>query len=291
MKKYRLIKEYPGSPKLGTTVKHMDDFPMYKEIESICYPFLSNIVENHPEFWEEIVEKDYEILSYINDKNNICKLNFDEKQWKQQYVIGNLHIFKIHSIKRLSDSEIFTIGDRIKGFKADEEGFKIKYIFISNNELCFATYSKHEDLDNGRSCYLNNTFPIKLKQPLFTTEDGVDIFENDKIYWINAYTLDDVYCDTYYQDCGEFDLKDGLISIKEFNKLNKDDNELALFGFSTKEKAEEYILLNKSCLSLNDLRQFFPDTYIPFKKGESATEDISTEQLENLVKSKIQQSV
>ena len=49
--------------------------------------------------------------------------------------------------------------------------------------------------------------------------------------------------------------------------------------------------MNKPVLSLNDLKQFFPDTYIPFKKGESATEDINTKQLEELVKSKIQQFV
>jgi hypothetical protein len=75
---------------------------------------------------------------------------------------------------------------------------------------------------------------IKLKQPLFTTEDGVDIFEDD-IFWNvgTTYNLND------YQITNN---KYELVFLKDGSKQ-----------FSTKEKAEKYILMNKPCLSLQDL--------------------------------------
>jgi hypothetical protein len=61
-KKYRLIKKYPGSLELGTIIYINDDK---------CYCDKSggllgekDIVLNYPEFWGEIVEKNYEILSF-----------------------------------------------------------------------------------------------------------------------------------------------------------------------------------------------------------------------------------
>ncbi len=44
--KYILKKEYPGSPKLGNIIDNLEN----------------DWIENYPEFWQEVVEKDYEIL-------------------------------------------------------------------------------------------------------------------------------------------------------------------------------------------------------------------------------------
>lgn len=67
-KKYRLIKKYPGSPELGTIIYINDDK---------CYCDKSggllgekDIVLNYPEFWGEIVEKDYEILTVIGNNGH-----------------------------------------------------------------------------------------------------------------------------------------------------------------------------------------------------------------------------
>ena len=56
MKKFKLIKEYPGSPKLGT-IKPKDTI-----ISGITFFDREKTperdwIENYPEFWEEIVEK------------------------------------------------------------------------------------------------------------------------------------------------------------------------------------------------------------------------------------------
>ena len=70
---------------------------------------------------------------------------------------------------------------------------------------------------------------IEQKIPLFTTEDGVDIFKGDT-FWITA--------------GGNFvQFNAGFIHEKMGSKG----------CFSTKEKAEEYILFNKPLLSLNEI--------------------------------------
>jgi hypothetical protein len=76
---------------------------------------------------------------------------------------------------------------------------------------------------------------IKVKKPLFTTEDGIDIFESDKFYVLvtpfndkDKTNICEQTASSYYRDC-------------------------KLLTFFTKKKAEEYILINKPCLSLNDI--------------------------------------
>jgi hypothetical protein len=77
MKKYKLIKQYPGSVVLGTIAQPND---------LIQHDFF----EKYSEFWQEVIEKDYEIL------------------------ISRVVPQEILSVKRLSDGEVFTIGDRAK---------------------------------------------------------------------------------------------------------------------------------------------------------------------------------
>lgn len=205
-KKYKLIKLYPGSPELGTirnwnsnSWSDNNDFTENKMFQPSHYP----------EFWELVVEKDYEILDTNIDDN-----------LKQT----------IHSIKRKSDSEIFTIGDKIQYYNITGEKSHthvISDITIYENKILLnhnhGTWKSHGDFNKVQ----------KAKQPLFTTEDGVDMYVGDE-YWF-------------------------LINMKHLVNLTvlpahkpsefKDN----MKRFSTKEKAEEYILLNKPCLSLQDI--------------------------------------
>ncbi len=113
MKKFLLIKEYPGSPKLGI---------VYDELW-----FCSKLIpELYPEFWREITEKDYEILFFIPTEQNNTFLGIRSyKEIKKQLETYNQtpenwfednHYWDIYSIKRLSDGEIFTVGDKIEGY-------------------------------------------------------------------------------------------------------------------------------------------------------------------------------
>jgi len=52
MKKYRLIREYPGSLKLGVIVKKKGDYHYETIDEKEC--FHHSAIEGYPEFWEEL---------------------------------------------------------------------------------------------------------------------------------------------------------------------------------------------------------------------------------------------
>ena len=224
--KYILKKEYPGSPKLGNIIDNLEN----------------DWIENYPEFWEEVVvKKDYEILSlarFCSIKPTITDVSY----YGDGYIEALLKCdnARIHSVKR-NDGEIFTIGDKTNfGL--------ISKIVINNNSLLFYFEQK--------SCGYNLQTLIKWK-PLFTTEDGIDIYEGDYSYGIHNSKFD-------------------IVKIKHISTVYVGDN---FIEFSTKEKAEQYILLNKPCLSVNDIKNIFPRIF----DGEK--------ELIKLVKSKIQQSV
>ena len=108
MKKYKLIKTYPGSPKLSTEI-------IETQINSLCpvnecYTSRKTFMligydsfeienpKNYPEFWEKVVEKDYEILC-IKHKESKCF-------YRNSIDLRNLNFYDIHSVKRLSDGEV-----------------------------------------------------------------------------------------------------------------------------------------------------------------------------------------
>lgn len=86
MKKYKLIKKYPGSPEIGTIVRQSDINGYYKTIDNpfeyTMYHF-SNI-DNHPEFWEEVKE---EKPIYVSKVSNV-KVYPDKDYWFIDYPIG-----------------------------------------------------------------------------------------------------------------------------------------------------------------------------------------------------------
>ena len=72
MVKYKCVKEYPGGPELGIIAEQEDDawFKWYRD--SVSYRrFRINEVINYPEFWEEVKENEFLILSVSATKENI----------------------------------------------------------------------------------------------------------------------------------------------------------------------------------------------------------------------------
>ena len=100
---------------------------------------------------------------------------------------------------------------------------------------------------------------------LFRTEDGVDIFEGVTIYGIN----------------NDWDV---------FSHFTDLQNKVKSWGikpiFSTREKAEAYIIVNKPVLSLKDVATIYKG--INKKTNHSSSQ---ANQLKELVRNKIQQSV
>lgn len=110
MKKYKLIKEYPGSPILNTIIEYIE------ESDDIDEPFNGWIdnndneyesPENYPEFWQEIIEKDYEILMLSlqgSERHRLTNVINNSNDYIEALL--NCHGNYIHSVKRLSDGEI-----------------------------------------------------------------------------------------------------------------------------------------------------------------------------------------
>lgn len=133
----------------------------------------------------------------------------------------------IYSVKRLYDGEIFTIGDfvndrTISSFSINwmEPGFKVHCDDVGKGNI-------------NDGCFFELQYLKKTKQKLFTTEDGVDIFEGDTFYTILK---------NLTSDC-----KITEIVATAHSKYTK------YLDFSTKEKAEEYVLANKPIFSYNDI--------------------------------------
>jgi hypothetical protein len=232
-KQYRLIKKYPGSPELNMEViKKETGYNRVDKTIPLKNWIIPLDIENYTEFWEEIKEKDYEILSFLiqlegsmgssifkvkNNKIDLCAYTVEE------CLIKN---FEIYSVKRLFDGKVFIINDKLDGFDIScGTNSNISSFRIENNELKVGV--REIGVVSLKSCK-------HKKQPLFTTEDGVDIFKGDNYFSINK--------------------KYWLVESPENTcKLNYETYHINSHNFSTKEKAEEYILYNKPCVSLNDI--------------------------------------
>jgi len=219
----------------------------YKVSTSQNFTIPKCIIENSND-WEEVIDKNYEILSFIDISKLIKKkdgLFYRENTQNKGVREDQISHFRINSVLRKSDNCVFTIGDKI-------DGISYKNIVINSIDLN-PNYPQimFNKLDEG----IDLTNAVKSKPILFTTEDGVDIFEGDFSYFLtNNFVLKNK--DTYYGG-----------------------GEHSGWYFSTKEKAEKYILMNKPCLSLNDVGKFYKKL-LDFSNGNS-------QGLKELVKSKL----
>jgi hypothetical protein len=230
--------------------------------------------EPSKEFWEEIIEIKplYFINSFISNRNiiNIPEGTIVIKDKNNNFIshphtyfqvlstekeLLNNHDWSIYSIIRISDGEIFTLGDKTnKGI--------INSINIDNR---FSNHNKHiiSLMINSTTGYrLDELKKLKL---LFTTEDGIDIFEGDEYYPIHK---------------GSYQKGNKSIARKTYEDSNYSNNDWILFG--KKENADMYLILNKPCLSLNDIWDISNN-----KSSDDNYVIIDKRKLKDLVKSKL----
>lgn len=219
---------------------------------------------------EKEKEEEYKILSFISDKNSHRSCNkvvlneqTNSYDWDLESCKGlskdkvddflKNKNWKIHSIRRSSDGEIFTINDTVQLIpgKWDSNDCNISEIKIINDNVVFGIIqgTSTSEYDQGINSWRKITPRI-----LFTTEDNVDIKENDN-YWC----------------------VDRQYDIYTWKAYRSSDNFRSFKRFSTKEAAEEYVLMNKPCLSINEVIDI---TWIN-------KQSISCDELKQLVKSKL----
>lgn len=209
MIQYKLIKEYPGH-NLGET--HCSD-------KSTKW-YGTNFYDAYPDFWQKVEEVDYEIIDF---------------DLRRQSLFGRRPPLIILSVKRLSDGEVFKIGDLIDFGDFGNKGFQP----IDKIEIDCFDKTRITAWNSAYGLGLEKWKKIPAKTPLFTTEDGVNIFEGDDFFYVNSNFYD-------------------VSSIKADETINHHVKQADKYKtFFYKEKSEEYIWLNKPCLSAQDLIDVF----------------------------------
>jgi hypothetical protein len=187
------------------------------------------------EFWD-LVEDTFKILTVFGLNTDCIYEVVNENKLKHT---GTRFVFnidslinelKIHSVKRLSDNQVFTVSDRVT-HKNDDTIYTIvdfearrlpeSYVYVDLSDR--GGWKRKVLLDN--LSYFNDKIVL-------TTNDGADLKFGDKYF---------VASPKSYQI---FEASAGITFKTERWKG---------CGFSTRELAEEWVLMNKPLLSLEDL--------------------------------------
>jgi hypothetical protein len=145
MKKYKLIKEYPGSPELGTVCEER------AERSSFCYfhkeeqylGILKYHVENQPEYWEEVNDN----IWYV-----VCERNYNQ---------GNFTYFEAWTVYKIESFGPDTLSP-LNYFKTKEEAEE----FVIKNKPCLTLTDVSlilGGLDKKRDVYLELKRIVKTK--------------------------------------------------------------------------------------------------------------------------------
>jgi len=137
MKKYRLIKEYPGSPKLGTICEQRNNK------SSFCYFFegeknigiIKDQVENQTEYWKEITNiyyvvftkeetsfncwYPYKVEAYPYDTD--CRKYFTLKEEAEEYILLNKPDISINYLEDYYGFEMVELRKKIKNERAQNK--------------------------------------------------------------------------------------------------------------------------------------------------------------------------
>jgi hypothetical protein len=176
-------------------------------------------------------KEDYEIVEFKHKSMGYMKW-YDGTYHRTNSEYYNTSLRKVPenaeiiSIKRLSGGEVFSVGDVIKVYR--QTGYK--------GERAITGFSVVDDelVVEHNGCKSSLYQIAKSKKPLFTTEDGVEVFEGDRIVLLNT--------ETWLWACG----------IKA--PRNPFAGDVVQYKyFSTKEASDNYILMNKPVLSVNDI--------------------------------------
>lgn len=190
------------------------------------YYIPSELLENSCDY-EEVVEKDWEVLSVNHKFHGILRIIGSSDEL-------NLHE-GIHSIKRLSDGEVFKAGDKIRFIDESlEETYPCRVIksFKEKNNTLIAVCD-----DNGVEILLKNLKHVRT--PILVTQDGVELFEMTDTYFVPQKNSKGTFSGT----------------IIEFSVARCKNTDTTSLRFSTKEKAKEYIDFYIPKYSLNDINK------------------------------------
>jgi hypothetical protein len=142
--RYRLIKEYPFSPPVGT-ILYYDSFAYWYQNDNEDYVVESRIIEKHPEYFEEIKENRYRFFVYTHGYSHLGSwiVNESKKSIDINLVEGDKDFIKFFKTK--SDAYDFIIDN--KPCLSLYDLFQINH---GNNDVLCITYDKLKRLVQER---------------------------------------------------------------------------------------------------------------------------------------------
>lgn len=199
------------------------------------------------------VSTGWEIVSFMAHYGEIVS-DFSEPGRGIDRYLNDYH-YSINSVRRLSDMVVFSIGNEVR-YQHDSSTHQFTICkFKIEHGIMWAT-----DLDGWANIEAIQKAPVNPPKPiLFRTLDGKDIREGDE-YWC-------LQSEWFISHC----------TTKDY------DPSLAKKRFSTKEKANEFIIMNRPVLSVNDTWDYFKKFIHPGDKEKVL------ERLKELANKKINQ--
>ena len=239
MKKYKLIKKYPGSPELG----HIAE-PVKLEFHqgfSYCWNNTYFKPEDHPEFWEKCSQK---INSYyrknIGGKGNLhvdsnyiwfrgrggwSRLGHLTHPYSDEEIENN-EDYGIYSVTT-SNNDILTIGDVVKN-RAGQSFVISKFYYNCTGDkiLCNGegTGAGHVNIDKVERCSV-----------LFVSEEGENVYEGDTVYKVNS----------------NYELEKSFVCSNEITLGKK------CKYFKNRADAIDFIVYNKPSLPLKAVKEYW----------------------------------
>lgn len=164
---------------------------------------------------------EWEIIAYQHKKTNEIApkgtIGFAKVMYDPEY--------KIFQVYRLSDGDVFTIGDNVKYISGH-----CSYGFYKIDEFFIRADGKM--LARNKDATINEFIEEigKVKEILFTSQDGKPIHKDDKFYFVDkSFRINEYWADSCWTP-----VQDGL-------------------EFSTKDAAEDYVLHHKPTISLSQV--------------------------------------
>ena len=209
----------------GIQAKLAEDGKYYIHNCSIGIP--KQLIENHTHW---LKEDGYEILTFKSDRLSFYMpaiqkdgtyldnpiMSCDGGGATLDWMLKEPE-YNIHSVKRLNDNGVFNIGDKYVAYNGSIGGSISEFRLV-----------RGEIYINCVNIPLNDI--QKVGEPLFKTQDGVELFGGESIYGVTD----------------DFQLCYTSIATKE--------NVKGVRIFAKKENAETFIKENKPQYSLNDIR-------------------------------------
>ena len=151
MRKFRLLREYPGSPKIGSVVEESGSLSAYvfEDVEnSIFFKTPKRYIEDNPEYWEEVVKNKLMVSTKYSYAYEIYTVSLDFKGKEHEHLFNTKEdaeefIFNHKPCLSYSDL-IWNFSENTKKNRLEVDIDDLRKLAKSKRDVCLAHRTKNE---------------------------------------------------------------------------------------------------------------------------------------------------